>query len=71
MNGFLRNGVEEKWGLEVWIPSLFFMISKIGMVFGCSIPLIFFEYNLFGGKGSIHIILLFWIGGFFSFFFFR
>ncbi len=57
--------------MEVWIPSLFFMISKVGMVFGCSIPLIFFEYNLFGGKGSIHIILLFWIGGFFSFFFFR
>lgn len=47
-------------GMEVWIPSLFFMISKVGMVFGCSIPLIFFEYNLFGGKGSeIEVYILF------------
>lgn len=41
------------WGemeMEVWILSLFFMISKVGVVFGCSIPLMFSKYDLFWSK---------------------
>lgn len=33
--------------MKTLIPFLFFMISKVRVVFGCKIPLIFFEYNSF------------------------
>lgn len=36
--------------MEVLVPSFIFMISKVGVVFGCKISLIFFDYNSWKAK---------------------